>query len=582
MQPNRNLLILLIIGAIMVAASVFYLKTSSNIEIQDSDENIQKPESEPESKTETEQESEVEPEPTPTSIKSTVVIIVQDYLREYGSQISQEAKEDIETTVTEYPVKVRPASEALTLIVEEGEEINITLDIKTRDWAYAAIGLENSLIGGLVDGQEDKLDHGLYCFLQAVALNIDEPEHLSNLAFHLNNNGDYNNAEILLQHALTLDEDYYPSLSNLAYAYAGQGDYEKAILQQLKVVSLCPEKLHYLRLADYYEKAGFTETSEAVIKAVEGNQEEIFIPTPPTLSLSSNARDLLYEIDALEYNLTIKFEEIHDSKFQILCYKLDKLNNDTITPLWEWAFFECPMGLPEGGDACKQCWNPATEEAFNLISAMISGQSPALIHAFESEAFKELDYYTRQATEIVEEADLVESERETLLNEIYHRFTVEQPIHIMNYRSIWRSRCDDSLFPYLLMFIGFQCEGSPIEDFELRELNPDIDPIFGKKWTIWFLIGSISNDPEGNFEISLGQIFSGRWRYNYARGVSSVGVGVGLNLGKVWKLGVSMYFNPTDGVQPELSGGLSSPIPMYIPDVPFSITSRPRIGSLMN
>ena len=582
MQPNRNLLVLIIIGAIIVAASVFYLKTPPNTEIQDSDEDTQKPESEPESKTETEPESEFEPEHTPTSLKSTVEIIVQEYLRELGAQISQVAKEDIETTVMDYPVKLRPASEAITLIVEEGEEINITLDIKTRDWAYAALGLENTLTGGLVDGQENKLDYGFYCFLQAAALNLDEPEHLSNLAFHLNNNGDYKNAEILLQYALTLDENYYPALSNLAYAYAGQGDIKKAILQQLKVVSLRPEKLHYLRLADYYEKAGFTEASEAVKNAVEGDQEEITISTPHTLTLSSNARDILYEIDALEFNMSRKFKEIHDNKFQVICDKLGKLNNDTITPLWEWAFFECPMDLPEGGDVCTQCYNPATEEAFNLISALISGQSPALIHAFESEAFKELENYTRQAIEIVEEADLDESERETLLNEIYRRFTVEQAIHIMYYRSIWRSECDDLLFPYLLMFIGFQCEESPIENFELKELNPDIDPIFGKKWTIWFVIGSISNDPEGNFEISLGQIFSGSWRYNYARGVSSVGVGVGLNLGKVWKLGVSMYFNPTDGVQPELSGGLSSPIPMYIPDVPFSITSKPRIGSLMN
>ena len=49
MQPNRNLLVLIIIGAIIVAASVFYLKTPPNAEIQDSDEDTQKPESEPES-----------------------------------------------------------------------------------------------------------------------------------------------------------------------------------------------------------------------------------------------------------------------------------------------------------------------------------------------------------------------------------------------------------------------------------------------------------------------------------------------------------------------------------------------------
>lgn len=581
MQSNRNMILAIIIGVVIIGAAIILMNRPSDVDLQENEgtQTVEEPEPEP----------IPEPEPEPTSIKSKVKTLVEKYLTEISSQLSKTDLESIEDTIKDYPVELQPASEAVTVhATEEEEENEYTIDIKTQDWAYAAIGIENTLIGGLVDEQEDKLGLGLYCFLQAAALNPDEPEHLSNVAFHLNNNGDYENSKLLLKYALILDENYYSARSNLAYAYAGQENYTYAILEQLKVVSLRPEKHHFLRLAEYYKKAGLTEASEAVMNAIEGS-ENVVVAQYPTIiqNLSPNGSSVYEEIERLDEDLYEKISAISDSKMPPLLDLQEKILNDWAN-LIQWAFWECPAEVAfTGGDSheiCTQCYVPAAQEAFGLISSFHSS-AKALLPSFESEAFKELETFTRHAIEKVENADLDELERKALLEEVHRRFTVEYTIRIMAPRKeVQRVWVGIQAEYYAAMAEG--CGEFSVEIPEMEEVNYECEtlPILCKRWSVWFIVGSASYDPETrNFDLSFGQGVAGKYRYNFARKVSSYGVSLGLNVGKIIQFGIGIFFNPTDGLQSELSAGLNPPIPMYIPDAPTSISiSKPILAAAMN
>ena len=574
MPSNRYVLIAIIIGVVIVSASFVYLNKPP-IDGQDNDEGTQPPIQEPETGA------------TPLSMRSKVETLVQDYLRELSSQVNIEEKENIDSTVNDFPIEPPSSSEAVTVLAKEELEIEYTVDIKTRDWAYAALGVENTLLGGLVDEQEDKLELGFYSFLQAATLNLDEPEHLSNIAFHLNNKGEYTHAQSVLQYALQLDETYFPALSNLAYTYAGQGDYTEAILIQMKVISLRPEKQYLLRLADLYKKAGLPEASEAVLNAIEGNGVELTSPSPVIITLSSEGESVMNEIETLDEKLYAKLEAISDSKTPPLDDLMEELLNDWANILVR-AFFECPFEVASsGGDAqdiCVQCYIPAAEEAFGLITTARAAALPK-IYRFESEAFIELEKYTREAIEKVESADFIDSEREDLLMEIHRRFTIEYTILIMGPRHRVTNIWTQILAEYQAA-MGEGCGDVSISIPALEEVNYECDilPALCKRWKFWFIIGSIGYDPETReFDFSLGQGLAFKYKYNFAREVSDVGVGYGINLDKVIQVGATIYFNPTDGVQGELSAEFEPPIPMLVLDTPSSVTtSKPLFGALMN
>jgi hypothetical protein len=129
------------------------------------------------------------------------------------------------------------------------------------------------------------------------------------------------------------------------------------------------------------------------------------------------------------------------------------------------------------------------------------------------------------------------------------------------------------------------CGSVPIEIPKLDEEDWECKnfPDLCKKWTFWFIIGSISYDPKGDFELSLGQGLAFKYKYNFARDISNIGVGYGINLDKIIEAGATLYFNPTEGVQGELSADFSPPLPMLIVDLPTGVkTSKPLFGSIMN
>ena len=223
--------------------------------------------------------------------------------------------------------------------------------------------------------------------------------------------------------------------------------------------------------------------------------------------------------------------------------------------------------------------------AFTLLARKKAASNTASLPSFESEAFKELEIYTRQAIEIVQDADLDESEREALLKEVHRRFTIEYTIRIMNPRKevqrVWTG-----IQAEYQAAMAEGCGEYSVEIPELEEVNYECEilPVLCKRWSVWFIVGSASYDPDTrNFDLSFGQGIAGKYRYNFARKVSNYGVSIGLNVGKIIQFGIGIFFNPTDGLQSELSAGLNPPIPMYIPDAPTSISiSKPTLAAAMN
>lgn len=497
--------------------------------------------------------------------KSTVEKVIQEYLGQTAAQVSSDETKELELAVTDY--KLEPPSGLEPVLVPSpasGGELEFKPVINTRDWAYAAKGIEYTFLGGLVDGQEDKLDMGLYSFLQAAALNPDEPEHLSNVAFHLNNKGDYDQSFIILSYALSINEDYVPARSNLAYAYAGQGDYTKAVLEQLRVVSLRPEKWYLQRLAEYYEGAGMPEAAKAINDALEGSQEPAMPSFPPVLTLSSKGENVLEEIERLEEELTEEEQRISDSKASPLEEILDGF-------LAEWAnivettFTTCPWDVAMGGgDAyaiCVSCYVPGAQKTNSLVSSFYQDVMPA-VHSFESDAFRALEKYTRQAVSTVEGADLDESEKQKLLKAVHRRFTVEHTKRILGPRSTVKRTWNQWQAEYRAgMAEG--CGEAPVGDIKVMEEEDAmcrIFPIACQKWSIWFVIGEMSYDPAGTFDISFGQGLSLKYRYNFAKDITSLGVGLGVNLDHVIGAGGTLFFNPTEGVTTDLKVDFSPPV----------------------
>ena len=131
MQSNRYVLIAIILGAVIVSASFFYINRPS-IDNQDNDEGTPSPGQEPETM------PEQRPEPIPMSMRSTVETLVQDYLSEISSKVQPSEKENIETTVKDYPIELLPALEAVTVLASEDENTPWILRQgigRTQNWA---------------------------------------------------------------------------------------------------------------------------------------------------------------------------------------------------------------------------------------------------------------------------------------------------------------------------------------------------------------------------------------------------------------------------------------------------------------
>ncbi len=170
--------------------------------------------------------------------------------------------------------------------------------IRSRDWALARVGLAYTLAGAMGEGKAALFDLGYWCFLEAALIAPDEPQHLVNVAFHLNERDRFEAALVVLARALELDADLPGALSNQAYAQAGNGDYDAAIRSLLSELAdgIAPVYARE-RLARYLDLAGFPEAAQSYRDTLA---QGYYVPyEPPVTSdagkgLERALTDLLY------------------------------------------------------------------------------------------------------------------------------------------------------------------------------------------------------------------------------------------------------------------------------------------------
>jgi hypothetical protein len=184
-------------------------------------------------------------------------------------------RDDVEAQAAGHPVESSEMVEPV-VVQSDGTPPHLTVIVNRRDWVYAVRGITFTHVGMFALGQAAMLDLGFWCFLEAALLRPDEPEHLSNVAFHLNERGESADARTLLLRALSLDEKNTVVLDNLAYASAVLGDHESAIkyslvaLGQDQGVSFLLERLRY-----YGEAGGYDLVARMAAAGLEGRWSEL-------------------------------------------------------------------------------------------------------------------------------------------------------------------------------------------------------------------------------------------------------------------------------------------------------------------
>jgi tetratricopeptide (TPR) repeat protein len=162
-----------------------------------------------------------------------------------------------------YPLDKYPmpsdAYECLTLkALPQNTGSDDNLDFADQTGVYFMTGLEATM-KGFPDGAK-------WCFANAAVLSHMCALHLSNLAFTLNLENNFEDALTLLNYAKTLDPSNSSIYVNLAYSYQGLEQYDEAIQALLTAIMLSPgiEKYHDMLLAIQNKK----ERSDALKKAV--------------------------------------------------------------------------------------------------------------------------------------------------------------------------------------------------------------------------------------------------------------------------------------------------------------------------
>ena len=141
------------------------------------------------------------------------------------------------------------------------------------------------------------LDVGFWCFLEAALLHPEEPEHLSNVAFYLNERGKSTDARKLLLRALSFDNKNTIVLNNLAYASAALGDYACAVTHSLAAMGQQQGVLLIAERLRYYAKEGGYDLVAKMAEAILGDWQQM-----PTLedvrpkNLSDNGRAVFNQL----------------------------------------------------------------------------------------------------------------------------------------------------------------------------------------------------------------------------------------------------------------------------------------------
>ncbi|MFB6317280.1 tetratricopeptide repeat protein [Saccharicrinis sp. FJH54] len=504
--------------------------------------------------------------PTPNEILSK-------YSESLELELSGSDIETIQTYTNQYPLSATGGNPDIVVNLDKSMGTDLMPAIHQRDWAYAYLGLQYTLVGGLVSGKEDYLDKGLWCFIQAALLNPDEAEHLTNIAFHLNMKDEYQDAKVLLIKAKSLipDDSVIVMLSNnLAYSYAYLNDYSGAIFEINSALSVWPSndflldkyKLYAKGLANNSNVPSAPMTCNEINPDIEDYYVEIDIS-----KLSENGQSFYAEV-LLESFLTYVFE----ISYVPIAYLPNSLNDD-IDLLPELGQLqnkrlECLKNTTSPQDACENCETPY-EQGMHILAVNLCNEVINSTYYYHSRCLKLIESNKYHIMALISgNSDITNNDKQLLYQYTENYFLYE-------ISKIW------------YISTGNLCEA---KDFEL-EYRPHLDCYafvfpepelpFGGNLSIWFGIGSFTIDANnGNIELQLGQGWQGSFAWNFKTNTPTIGVGYGLNLDKIIEPGAFIRYTPGKGMVAsiDINPGFMFVLPKYqAPSIPIA-----KLGCFMN
>jgi len=498
--------------------------------------------------------------------------IIQKYAEETKAEISQTDIDDIESYCGQFPLNA--GAGIAPVLVEENADMGTILmpDINQRDWAYAYLGIQYTLAGIFLQGQEYQLTKALWCFLEAASLNPDEPEHYANIAFHLNGKEAYYDALIVLMKAKSIqhhDSINVMACNNMAYAYAAVKDPTMALIEMNNALSQWPDNEFLLEKVNIYsEGMNDSESNYADVIGMgcsEVGNIEIYPPELSTDQLSTNGLMYYQKLISLIQEYIVKFSELP-------WYECPASLED-IMDLWQQIASlrdnrsDC-YSTTENAQLCDKCDKPY-ETALHNMALYVSGDVITVTQQWQTRSLKlAAEYRERIFSDIRQESSINENDRNVFLAYWEEYFLYESA-------SIWEISISNMCYAK-----DFERSYRPQLSCYTYEVPPVILP-FGGKISIWVGLGSISIDAnKGEAEIQFGQGWQGSIGWNWKTNTPTLGIGYGVNLDKLIQPGAFIRYTPGKG----LVGSVDiSPATEFIlpgasaPSIPIA-----KLGAFMN
>lgn len=464
-------------------------------------------------------------------------------------------RQRIEQEVAAYPATAPAGTAPLQMVgtdVAGGKEVQAA--VGQRDWAYAGLGIEYALRGGFEASSAGLVDVSLWCFIEAALLNLTESEHLSNVAFHLNDRGQYADARTLLEYARTLAPTNIAVRNNLAFARAAQGDPAAAVEHQVAAVARAPgARFLWERLARYQELAGWAGQA-ALSRAIAQRLATLPALPEPTVPTSLAGLNVLIELNNLMPGYMADFAALGGAPAVPMTLEYDPAHwvpigeirlerDECIQRVRRDHAFE--HAAVQDVLACEQCLRPAALKELNL-ARQFANRTIAQTRTWENQSLVIVNDYLDRGLDIVGGHTELSAADRAALTSYWHEMMSQQVAAIEAAAIDVPRQAHDLVRHYDMQLSNLDCgRGSvPSWIWNPSELLP-----FGGKITLWFGVGQLSLDiPKGQVELQFGQGVQGKVGWNWKTSTPSLGIGYGVNLDKVVETGAFLTFNPDSGL----------------------------------
>lgn len=480
-----------------------------------------------------------------TGDAAIIVQALKDLSNTVVGHVDSALKAQIEAEAAGYPLELSEGSPGITQdVVEDADNVSITYQIQRRDWLYARYGTKYTLMGAFGEGQAQLLDTGFWLFLQAAILHPEEPEHISNVIFHLNAKGMFQEALQLAEYAVNNLDGYAGVHNNMAYAKAALGDFLGAVNSSGLALAYAPTSQLFLdRLAAYMRLAGLEDAAEAL----ENTDVSSFYP-PAITGLTPAGDDVLTHIDDLDQEMYSRADIASMESLPAAQAAYDEFLNYTTT-IYEDSFFYCPLQvLIEGAEdiayaQCVNCYLPGLESIFGKASSTY-GDFRGSMSTLSSKWHQILQELKSDGFAKIELSDTLTTNDKILLQKALQERLVAKHTKIIDNKKKTMEQQWHSLVADYQSTAAYGCGDAPMSELEqfVRE-DPMCKyfPMFCKKWGIWFGIGSFTFDPKEMVELTLGEGLNIKVGYNLKTDHISVGAGYGFTA-SVLSLGGSIRF----------------------------------------